>query len=187
MSQDPSDHEQEATEFERWKARANAARELLSDIDFEQVQRHDSGAVARLNATRSQLQRLADANAPDPDRTPPQIEQDAVRVARFLECLESAGHGDRIGRVLMTQDEKTALRPLDIVPHREGLPPFDLCVAPMEGGRNGAHAVFVTSGQVIRALAPVPLVEHAWQIERQQDFSSEVEMLDLIESWCTSD
>ena len=69
-----------------------------------------------------------------------------------MELLDGAGYADRVGRVYMANPDDP-IRPLDLIPHQEGLPEFDVCIAPehtpaVRQTLRVAHAATICSGAI---------------------------------------
>ena len=175
-----------------WVERARRAQDLVGKVDLGKVVRHDHEAVEKLSRVAAALEHLADGKdvqfvpGVDPEEAPA-LDPEQMRRAGLMEVLVSEGLGDRLGRVFVTDDESAAKRPLDLVPHREGLPEFLLCVAPDHGPVEGAHGIFISERGVFAAMIPQPVIRHRWRITRSRPYDDEREMIASVHHFLSRD
>jgi hypothetical protein len=165
---------------------AKRAQDIIARLDLEAVSKHDPAEV-------SKLKRIADAvtaldNGEQVDFVPgvdedetvmPVIDPAKARASALLALLERQGYSERLGRVFVAGIAEP-LKPLAYVPHLDGLPEFDMCVAPEWSPVDGAHAVLVSERGVFAALVPTPVDENRWRIMRSAPYESESEMLTVL-------
>lgn len=178
-------HLDSASSIQHWIDVAKRAVDLLGRIDLGKVTRHDPHEVAKLEPVAGALGQLGNGTlvgfVPGVDLDEiPELDPEQMRLARLTEILIGEGLGDRLGRVfVMDSDtgEPGALRPLDFIPHRHGLPEFLLCVAPDFAPMEGAQGIFVSERGVFAAMIPEPMIRHRWRIARSRPFDDAREMV----------
>ncbi|HEX7038306.1 MAG TPA: hypothetical protein VF210_21250 [Pseudomonadales bacterium] len=184
-----------ASSVQHWIDVAKRAVDLLARVDLDRVARHDPHEVAKLEPLTGALRQLGDGSlvgfvpGVDVDEIP-ELDPEQIRLAKLTEILVGEGLGDRLGRVFMmeSQDgEPGAMRPLDCIPHRHGLPEFLLCVAPDFAPLEGAHGIFVSERGVFAAIIPEPMTRHRWRIARSRPFDDEREMVASVHRFIDRD
>jgi hypothetical protein len=96
----------------------------------------------------------------------------------LLEVLSQAGLSGRLGKVYCTEvDLRTAA--FRDVPHKVGLPPFDMVVAADYSPQSGYHGIFVAGQEVMSWLLPTPY-DLAWQLRERHRFSTLEQMAELV-------
>ncbi len=172
-----------------WIERAKRAHDLVEQVDLGKVSSHDAGELDKLDKVTSALESLSKGE--DVDYVPgvdmeevADLDPEQIRRSSLMETLETAGYGDRLGRIFMSGTED-ALRPLDLVPHQQGLPDYDLCLAPEFAPAESALGIFVSSRGVFVAVVPEPVSKHRWRIVRSRPYDDEDEMLATIGRFMT--
>lgn len=174
-----------AASVQHWIDVAKRAQDLVSRVDLEKVARHDPQEVAKLPHLTGALGELSLGSlvgfvpGVDVDEAP-ELDPEQLRLAQLTETLIREGLGDRLGRLFVMNaetGEAGTLRPLDFIPHRQGLPEFLLCVAPDFAPMEGANGIFVSERGVFAALIPEPATRHRWRIARSRPFDDEREMV----------
>jgi len=84
------------------------------------------------------------------------------------------------------QGQENPLTVIDLIPHRDGLPAFEVCLAPDHSPAEGAHGIFISERGVFSALIPEPVTRHKWRILRSRPFDDFSEMLDTVERFMNS-
>lgn len=164
---------------------ARRAQEIISQVDFGKIASHDAEEVQKLGGVTEALEKLS--NGEDVDR----VEGvDEVRntdprqawIAELLELLDGVGYSDRVGRVfaLSAHEDKGHWKPLAMVPHREGIPLHDLCLAPNFSPAEGAHGLFISATGVFAAHVAQPFNRHKWKVLRSQRYDSNAELLAIV-------
>ncbi|MEZ5549491.1 MAG: hypothetical protein R3E82_01240 [Pseudomonadales bacterium] len=173
-----------------WIDRARRAHDLVERVDLRGVAAHDPQAVEKLKKVGSALDELSAGrdvqyiDGVDEDEAPT-LDEEQMRRSELMIVLSQAGLSDRLGRVYVEGTTNGTVA-LDIVPHREGLPEFDVCVAPDHSPADGAHGIFVSQLGVFSALIPAPPTRHRWRILRSRPFDDQREMLDIIRHFMDS-
>ena len=72
---------------------------------------------------------------------------------------------------------------MDLIPHRQGLPEFLLCIAPDFAPIEGAQGVFVSERGVFAATIPDPAIRHRWRIARSRPYDDEADMIATLRSF----
>lgn len=164
---------------------ARRAQEIIARVDFRKVADHDPDEVQKLEGVSEALGKLA--NGEDVDRIDgiDEVKNTDPRqawIAELLELLDGVGYSDRVGRVctLGPGDDPGSQKPLALVPHREGVPLHDLCLAPNFAPAEGAHGIFVSATGVFSAHVAHPYNRHKWKILRSQRYDSNAELLSII-------
>ena len=164
---------------------AKRAQEIIGAVDFSKIAAHDSDEVGKLSGITEALERLSEGEVVDRVDGVDEVHNTDPRqawVSDLMNLLDEAGHSDRIGRVfaITSGDDRGRMKPLDMVPHREGIPLHDLCLAPNYAPSEGAHALFISATGVFSAHAAQPFNRHKWKILRSQRYDSEIELLAII-------
>lgn len=167
-----------------WIDRARRAHDLVGRVDLEKVSAHDEDEVNKLDKVTNALDDLSQGQnveyvpGVDEDEVPT-LDEGQLRRSELMELLHAEGYADRVGRVFMPNAEDP-IRPLDLIPHQEGLPDFDVCIAPEHTPAEGAHGIFVSERGVFAALIPEPATRHKWRILRSRPFDDQREMLETV-------
>ena len=171
----------EAESASEWLAIAKRAAALVQEIDLDKVRDHNEPEVTRLASVVDQLDSLSAGNldALADSEQVPDMDPEHLRRSQLMQLLDDAGYNGRIGRVYV-DGSKDPFKPVDIVPHRDGLPPFDMVVAPDYSPAQGIHGVFVSAKAVVAALVPMPAERHRWRTLRSQPYESDEELIDLV-------
>ena len=112
---------------------------------------------------RAEATRLLDSTGVSPAAAQPAAASIAPAAPQQPASRQQPGYNQRIGRVFVT-DHPEALVPIDKIPHRDGLPVFEKCLAPDDSPIHGAHGIFVTSTTVFTAVLPQPFSSNGWQV-----------------------
>ena len=156
----PEDTTQDEDSLETWINRAKRAHELVDAVDLDKVVAHDGNEINKLESVSDALQQLSEGNMLEHvegvDEVVPELDAEQQRRADLFAAIAEDGWVERMSRVLTTEDGTATLRPLEIIPHQEGLPDFDICVAPEEVVGNGNFALFVSATGVFAATISEP-------------------------------
>jgi len=103
------------------------------------------------------------------------------RQGQIIESLSDEGFSDRSGNVYSSFVKSRSLS-FKQVPHRIGLPDFDVVVAPDFAPNPGLHGIFIGSGEVMSMTLSIidGKTGEQWQIEKQKKYSSEEQMVDFV-------
>ncbi len=164
---------------------AKRAQEIIGAVDFGKIATHDTDEVSKLSGITEALERLSEGEVVDRVDGIDEVHNTDPRqawITELMELLDSAGHSERVGRVfaIASGEERGRMKPLDMVPHREGIPLHDLCLAPNYAPSEGAHALFISATGVFSAHAAQPFNRHKWKILRSQRYDSDTELLAII-------
>lgn len=170
-----------------WDDLVNQARAVHSAVaesgvtDFEVTGDLEQ---ARLQAAVAELDRQLASHSGGRRATPPAATAAADDIESsptglMLRLLESEGFKNRLGG-LRVLDDAHPLQSLNAVPHRLGLPPFDLCVAPDFVPVDGAHGIFVNIKGVFSASISRPYETSTWRIVRSARYDSAAELVALV-------
>ena len=170
--------------------RARRAHELVDAVDFQKVTAHDPTEVDKLHGVADALGELAHGEAVEHvegvDEVVPQLSEDQQRKTALFTTLADAGFADNLGRVLHNLGEAQQLLPLDLIPHTQGLPAFDLCVAPGNATGNGNFGIFVSASGIFAASINEPTNKHHWRIARSRPYDNEDELIQSIQQFTTT-
>jgi hypothetical protein len=114
----------------------------------------------------------------------PELDPEQMRRSELMEVLAREGFGERLGRVFVTDNESAepgAMRPLDFIPHRQGLPEFLLCVAPDFAPMDGAQGIFISERGIFAGMIPDPVTRHRWRIARSRPYDDERDMIATVQ------
>ena len=181
--------EQPTDSVQDWIHRAKRASDLVDRVDLDKLAEHDTEEVNKLDKIADALGSLSEGQ--NVDYVPgvdideaPTLDEHQIRRSELMELLDREGLSDHLGRVYMSGAEE-AVRALDLIPHRDGLPDFDVCLAPEYTPADGAHGIFVSDRGVFSALIPEPVTRHKWRILRSRPFDDAGEMLTTIRRFMT--
>jgi len=79
------------------------------------------------------------------------------------------------------QGQDNPLTIIGLIPHRDGLPAFVVCLAPDHSPAEGEHGIFISERGVFSAPIPEPVTRHKWRILRSRLFDDFGEMLATVE------
>jgi hypothetical protein len=168
---------------------AKRAQSILGHLDLEAIASHDPDAVAKLASVANAIQALDEgedvAFIPGIDEDvkdaagPPVLDPRQVRRSELMELLDKAGYSNRLGRIYVEPSD-TPEKPLEFVAHQDGLPLFDICLAPDYSPADGAHGIFISNRGVFSVMVPKPIVENRWRVLRSVPYESEAELIDTV-------
>jgi hypothetical protein len=101
------------------------------------------------------------------------------RRSRVCESLGNEGFEDRVSQVYNSFVGSRRMR-IDEVPHRVGLPEFDVVIAPDFAPNPGLHGIFISSKAVMSITLALDESEDGkrWKVLKRKEFSSEDEMVE---------
>jgi hypothetical protein len=103
-----------------------------------------------------------------------------ARQQRIIEHLNHEGFNERIGKVY-NSFSKSRSSAFNQVPHRRGLPPFDIVLAPDFAPVAGLHGIFITADEVMSViLASEGQSNSDWEIMKRKPYHSSTEMVELV-------
>ena len=106
----------------------------MDAVDLKKVAQHDSEEVAKVADVTEALSELESghriSHVDGVDAVTPGIDERHEALEAIYARLSEAGWSERIGRILHAAGGVETLKPLDLCPHREGLPEFSVCLAP---------------------------------------------------------
>ena len=186
-----------------WCEIAGTALDAIRELDFEQISVNPAGWEDRLRRARTTVTQCAD-QAPASAARLARVQTVAelvvhsevvrepeaalftqpgdVSLTELIDELDELGMGDQVGRVLL-QADRTTLRPLDLIPHREGLPPFDLVIAPSNSLVRGATGLFIAANELTLASVQAPIDNHPWHVESRTSFTNRAELIERLSSY----
>jgi hypothetical protein len=165
---------------------AKRAQSILGHLDLEAIASHDPDAVAKLASVANAIQALDDGEQmgfiPGIDEdveAPPVLDPRQLGRSELMELLDKAGYSNRLGRICVEPSD-TPEKPLEFVAHQDGLPLFDICLAPDYSPADGAHGIFISNRGVFSVMVPKPIVENRWRVLRSVPYESEAELIDTV-------
>jgi hypothetical protein len=174
-----------------WIDRAKRAHELVDAVDLKKVAAHDGSEISKLGTVTDALNDLSEgklvAHVEGVDEVMPEIDAEQQRKSDLFAAVASAGWVDRMGRVLYVSAQSDAVKPLELIPHREGLPDFDICIAPSQRVSYGNYGIFVSGHGIFAASIGEPASKHHWRIDRSQPYDSMDELMRSISSFAEHD
>lgn len=110
----------------------------MDRVDLDEVAGHNTQAVEKLAKVADALSELSAGRnveyiAGVDEAEAPVMDTDQLRRSQLMTALSEAGLAERLGRVYM-QGQDNALTAIDLIPHRDGLPAFEVCLAPVTNG-----------------------------------------------------
>lgn len=162
--------------------------QLFNRLDYDGIVAHEPDAIAVLQDVVKTIRgkkgggRAQISPAPEPLQSAVAVEEDKVVVMErrraFLEVLSEAGLGGRLGKVYCTEADSRTVAFRD-VPHKLGLPQFDMVVAADYSPQSGYHGIFIARQNVMSWVLPTPS-ELSWKLREQHGFSSLEQMAELV-------
>ncbi len=185
MSEDQTNPAPEDNDsLQAWMDRAKRAHELVEAVDLDKVVKHDTEEVDKLNSVTGALADLSDGkeitHVEGVDEVVESLDPAAERKVQLLSQMAAVGWSDRLGRVLFIEGGNTSLKPVELIPHRKGLPEYDICIAPEQAVGNGNFALFISANGVFSASVSEPTSKHHWRISRSQPYESVQQLLKTI-------
>ncbi len=176
--------------LQAWIDRAKRAHELVEAVDLQKVAEHNAEEVDKLASVNGALQDLSEGKSIDHvegvDEVVEELDPVARRKAQLYAHIDAAGWTDRLGRVLSVDGNNASLKPLELIPHRKGLPEFDLCIAPEKAVGLGNFALFISAQGVFSAAVNDPASKHHWRITRSRPYESIPELYKIIQLFSQS-
>ena len=167
---------------------AQRTHEIIEAVDFDKLKAHDSEEVAKLEGVSEALGKLSDGEqvarvdgVDEVDNIDPTF---AIK-NELMMLLDESGLGERLGRVfgLGLGSSQPGSKSADIVPHREGLPAFDVVLAPNYAPADGAHGIFISYSGVFSAHVAEPITRHHWKILRSQPYDDNEELISIVQRY----
>ncbi len=166
---------------------AKRAQSILGHLDLEAIANHDPEAVAKLASVANAIQALDEG---EDVAFIPGIDEDVKRrpagagsapgpPIRTDGIARQGGLSNRLGRVYVEPADPPE-KPLEFVAHQDGLPLFDICLAPDYSPADGAHGIFISNRGVFSVMVPKPIVENRWRVLRSVPYESETELIDTV-------
>ena len=175
----------EQDSLQDWINRAKRAHELVDAVDLDKVVKHDASEVAKLDSVNDALEEISTGHDVEHvdgvDEIMPELDEEQIRRAEVLRVLANAGLTDVLGRVLTNNgDQTSAQSPLELIPHHEGLPSFDACLAPTSSTAPGHSGIFVSKKGVFAATINEPASKHHWRVVRSRPYDNAEEMVSAV-------
>ncbi|MEM9620144.1 MAG: hypothetical protein AAF993_00750 [Pseudomonadota bacterium] len=180
----PGDSPADNDSLQAWIERAKRAHELVEAVDLDKVAQHDAEEVGKVTSVGQALDNLSAGgeieHVEGVDEVAADLDADDQRRADLLAHLTAAGWTERVGRVLFVDGDTTALKPVELIPHRKGLPEFDICIAPEQAVGLGNFALLISAQGVFSATVNEPSSKHHWHITRSRPYDSIEELFKII-------
>ena len=149
---------------------------VLRELDIKAVERSTASRSTTIHQQPGEM--TVTRNRVD---TTGMSERDAkvTRRGEIMEMLNDQGFGDRVGRVYDTFSPERS-RSVGDVPNRNGLPLFEIAVAPDFAPISGLHGIFISNLEVVTAILPFPGEEHEWQVLNRKNYQSLEQMAEFV-------
>ena len=168
-------------------ARAKRAHELVDAVDLKKLARHDREETAKLATVTTALHELSQGHdvghVEGVDEVHAEEDPEHAHRTEIAMVIDEAGWSDDIGRLLHRVGDEVAHRPLDLIPHKEGLPSFDVCLAPAVVTGDGNYGIFVSSKGIFAAAINDPAGKHHWRIIRSTSYDNPQELRGSLDSF----
>ncbi len=134
--------------------RARAVQRLVGLVNFERIANHDVAEFKKLAKVSRAMNSLC-IEKDDPvsvvgaAEEAPTFDEHQMKRSELMKALDDAGYRDRLGWIYMSNFDDP-IRPFDLIPHKQGLPAFDVCVAPEHGPPDGAQGIFISGEGFMR-------------------------------------
>ena len=179
--------ESSSDNLQAWIDRAKRAHELVDAVDLQKIAQHDDSEVGKLGAINNALNDLSQGgvvhHVEGVDEVVHELAPDDQRKVELLAKIADAGWASRLGRVLLNTSEGMELKPLQLIPHREGLPQYDACVAPEQAVGLGNYGLFISEQGIFGASIGEPASKHHWHIARSRPYDNFAELQKCIEQF----
>ena len=163
--------------------------EMCKRLDYQQIIAHKPEAVAALK----DAVRIIRGSLPEGDeflenyalksevREPAAVDKAALleRRRQLVEAFGQAGLAERLGKVYSTEAAQRLI-PFKDIPHKQGLPQFDLVVGPDFSPQGGFHGIFIGEKEVMSCMLPLPCDTVRWQIRERHRFANLDQVVDLV-------
>ncbi len=178
------DDAQSGTYPQPWIDRARAVQRLVGLVDFERIANHDVAEFNKLTKVSRAMNSLCiekdnSVSVVDATEEAPSFDEHQMKRSELMKALDAAGYNDRLGRIYMSNFDDP-IRPLDLILHVQGLPEFDVCVAPEHSPPDGAQGIFISEQGVFAAFIPEPASRHKWRILRSRPYDDLAELLTTL-------
>lgn len=174
-----------------WINRAQRAHELVDAVDLQKVTAHDPVELNKLETVGRALNDLGRGkeieHVEGVDEVVPDIDENQQRKANLFSDIAGAGWIDRMGRILCVDEQGTHVKPLELIPHQEGLPEFDICIAPEQRLSRGNYGIFISSHGIFAASISEPVSKHHWRIDRSRPYDADDELHKSISQFSQND
>ena len=162
--------------------------EMCKRLDYQQIIAHKPEAVAVLKdvvrvirgslGENESLENYASKQQVR-ERSPEDKAALLERRRHLVEVLGHAGLAERLGKVYSTEVSQRLI-PFKDIPHKHGLPPFDLVVAPDFSPQSGYHGIFIAEQEVMSCLLPTPADTLQWQVRERHRYADWEQAVDLV-------
>ena len=168
---------------------AKRAQTIIGHLDLEAVARHEPSEVDKLRKIASAVEALDRGEQVDfvpgvdeEEDGPPTIDPRKMRTATLMTLLDASGLGARLGRIYVSDGDPQE-KPLDAIPHTDGIPENDLCVAPDYSPTDGVHGIFISDRGVFSVMVPNPVLENRWRIMRSMPYDNDDELVEIVQRY----
>ena len=159
-------------------------------LNYQRILRHDEEEVAKLNhllkqlgGTHTKIDEPLENYASHPEQGRPTERDDSVKAERckkMIVRLEQEGFGDRLGKVYNSFAKGRSVE-FDRLPHRRGIPPFDLAIAPDFSPVAGMHGIFIAGDTIFSYNLPADTPPTGnWELLKKKSFTTEDEMAEMV-------
>lgn len=173
-----------------WIDRAKRAQELVDAVDLDKIVAHDETEVKKLTTVGNALDDLSEgrdvAHVEGVDTVLPELDPEQQRKSELFAVIANGGFAERLGRLLFIEKGETQLKPLELIAHHEGLPDFDICVAPEASSQSGNFGLFVSPQGIFAASISEPSSTHHWRVVRSSPYDNPEELLQSLRSFSAS-
>jgi hypothetical protein len=177
---------------------ANAVLAASKTLDYTKITKHDPPEVAKLMAVLSELnievepstaapvsERVTSGNGAGADfkpavHQPGGGDNPMANREEITAVLNKEGFSDRLAAVYnsLSPSRKTSFLQ---IPHRRGIPPFAVVVAPDFSPITGFHGIFISSSELMSiTLAAENQTEAEWLVVKRKSFDGMEEMAEVL-------
>ena len=168
--------------------------EMCKRLDYQQIIAHKPEAVAALRDAMRVIRGTLPAGDSAPTPTAPKQLNTAELAAaakaallerrrKLVEALGHAGLAERLGKVYSTVASQRLIA-FKEVPHKQGLPQFDLVIGPDFSPQSGYHGIFIGEQEVVSCLLPSPGETQQWQVRERHRFVDLEQAAELASNLC---
>lgn len=175
-------------EVQQFLSQAADLIEVCKRLDYQQIIAHRPEAVAALkDAMRVIRGTLGDTGSLSDFAEKPVVREltaadKAALLERRRQLVEVLGHAGLAGRLgkVYSSEATQHLIPFKDIPHKQGLPQFDLVIGPDFSPQAGYHGIFIGEQEVMSCFLPASAASAQWQTRERHRFANLEQAADLI-------
>ncbi len=149
---------------------ARAASRMVRGVNLERAGKSDPSFLASVDSAIEAIE---------------EVENGVLDQDPLVALLQGSGFGKRLDKIY-TGDRGEPHMDIARLAHRNGLPPFEVALAPDYSPIDGLHGVFVTRRGVFTATIPHPIEDHEWRVVRNVPHESDKDLVKKVSGFVSS-